>query len=182
MNIGRKLRELRLRSDLSQKELADRAGVSQGSISAIETGEQSPTLDMLEHICHALGLKVGELLADELIEPELPPHVRDIVEVVKGLDWRTSRHLAAFLKAMLLARGSQDGDGKGTEGRGESGFYTIIAAHREGRRGEELLPDTKEMIQRTTDKADKAVLEEQKKAHKIKRPKDGIPEGDTNNH
>jgi DNA-binding XRE family transcriptional regulator len=44
--------------DMSQKELAERCGIDQSDISKIERGIANPTVDTLERIAKALGLKL----------------------------------------------------------------------------------------------------------------------------
>lgn len=44
--------------NLSQKELADRAGLGQASLSRIETGKVSPDIATLQKIASALGKKL----------------------------------------------------------------------------------------------------------------------------
>jgi len=60
MNIGPKIRNLRLASELTQEELAERAGLTKGFISQIERDLTSITLDNLEHLLTALDTTVGE--------------------------------------------------------------------------------------------------------------------------
>lgn len=52
---GDLVREARLRSRISQRELARRAGTSQAAISRIESGREEPTLERLEQILAGLG-------------------------------------------------------------------------------------------------------------------------------
>ena len=63
----------RKRRDLTQEELADKAGVSRNSISMIERGEYNPTLDQLNKIAKALLLEliidVKERKPREIINP-----------------------------------------------------------------------------------------------------------------
>jgi transcriptional regulator with XRE-family HTH domain len=48
--------------DMSQMELADKAKVQQPLISKLERGTGNPTIDSIEGIATALGVKVTELL------------------------------------------------------------------------------------------------------------------------
>jgi transcriptional regulator with XRE-family HTH domain len=54
-NPGHLVREARLRSGLSQRELARRAGTSQAAISRVERGLEEPTIGRLEQILGGLG-------------------------------------------------------------------------------------------------------------------------------
>ncbi len=60
--IGTQVRQIRLARGLTQRELAERAGVSEPTvISRIERGGQVPRLDTAARIAHALGVPLGEL-------------------------------------------------------------------------------------------------------------------------
>lgn len=60
-----KLKELREQRNLSQQELARRAGIAQSSIHYIETGQKSPTYRILQKLASALGVSVADLLEDK---------------------------------------------------------------------------------------------------------------------
>ena len=53
--IGRHVRELRTRRNLSVRELASRSGLSHATVSLIERDRTSPTIDTLAAIADALG-------------------------------------------------------------------------------------------------------------------------------
>jgi transcriptional regulator with XRE-family HTH domain len=55
VEIGQRLRQLRLRLGLSQREVARRAGVSNATISMIEADRVSPSISALKQILSALG-------------------------------------------------------------------------------------------------------------------------------
>ncbi len=59
MQIGEKIRNLRLASELTQEELAERAGLTKGFISQIENDLTSISLDSLEHILTALNITLS---------------------------------------------------------------------------------------------------------------------------
>jgi transcriptional regulator with XRE-family HTH domain len=54
------LRHWRERRGYSVRELAERAGVGYVTVSRIENGRMSPTVDMLEKLAKALGITVRE--------------------------------------------------------------------------------------------------------------------------
>ena len=58
------LKDLRIKSNLSQAELAERAGISQGYLSSLERGEKQPTLPVLKRLASALGISVSALIDD----------------------------------------------------------------------------------------------------------------------
>lgn len=59
--LGRRLRELRRKRDLTQEIVADRVGCSQSHLSTIEWGERVPNLLMLIRLALALECKVTDL-------------------------------------------------------------------------------------------------------------------------
>jgi transcriptional regulator with XRE-family HTH domain len=92
----------RRRAGLSQRELARRSGVPQPSISKIERGIASPTVDTLERLLRALGMELepveapGEhdldwTLIDARLELTPEERAREIVR-----DWQ---RLEAFRRA-----------------------------------------------------------------------------------
>ena len=54
--IGQLIRDARASRGLSQDALAERAGISQPSLSQIETGDTTPRLETLDAIADALGM------------------------------------------------------------------------------------------------------------------------------
>lgn len=55
MNAARILRNARKRADLSQRELARRAGMQQPAIARIESGDVIPRADTLDRVLEACG-------------------------------------------------------------------------------------------------------------------------------
>ena len=83
--LGPRLRALRRRAGLSQRELARRARVSNGAISTIEADKVSPSVSALRQILSALGLSMGEFFAEA--EPGGEPVVfraRELTEIAGG--------------------------------------------------------------------------------------------------
>ena len=61
--IGRMIQRLREDKGLSQRQLAARAGVTNGYISQLEAGDKkNPSLAVLQRLAKALGVPVTELL------------------------------------------------------------------------------------------------------------------------
>lgn len=63
--VATRLKELRLRRELSQRELARLARVSLGTVQAVEEGQSAPSLRILARLAYALGVELTELLAPE---------------------------------------------------------------------------------------------------------------------
>jgi len=62
--IGRRVRELRLARTLSQQDLADRIGAQQTTVSAIERGENYPSIQIIQVLAEVLGTNVDYLLGN----------------------------------------------------------------------------------------------------------------------
>jgi transcriptional regulator with XRE-family HTH domain len=63
--IGGKLREERVRHGMSQKELADKMGLTPSFLSQLENDQVSPSLGTFLHLCRALGINPGQFLEPE---------------------------------------------------------------------------------------------------------------------
>ena len=61
IKFGQKVREERTRLGLSQEDLASRAGVHRTYVGMIERAEKNITLENIQKIARALGLKIHEL-------------------------------------------------------------------------------------------------------------------------
>jgi DNA adenine methylase len=59
--LGRKVKELRLSLKLTQRDLAEGAGIRQALVSQIERGEANPTLESILRIATALEVSFAEL-------------------------------------------------------------------------------------------------------------------------
>lgn len=60
--VGRVLRDHRLESSMTLRELSKKSGASLGYISEVERGIKDPSSEMLEDLCDALDITVAELL------------------------------------------------------------------------------------------------------------------------
>jgi len=59
MNIGQRLKILRLKRELTLQDVAEKLGISRGNLSGIETGRVTPSLETLSRIATALGYKLA---------------------------------------------------------------------------------------------------------------------------
>jgi len=62
--IGEKLKDLRLKQAMSQRKLADAAGVSQRAIVDLETDRREPHPSTLGKLAEALGVEPSKLFED----------------------------------------------------------------------------------------------------------------------
>ena len=63
--IGRLLKDLRMRIGLSQRQLARVSGVANATISQIEAGRLNPTVGMLKKVLDGIPISLGEFFAND---------------------------------------------------------------------------------------------------------------------
>jgi transcriptional regulator with XRE-family HTH domain len=68
MNIGEKLKDLRMKNNLTQEELADRSELSKGFISQLERDLTSPSIATLIDILECLGTNLRDFFNDVVEE------------------------------------------------------------------------------------------------------------------
>jgi transcriptional regulator with XRE-family HTH domain len=69
MNIGERLKELRIKSNYTQLNIAEFLGVDQSLISKVEKNERVLTSDMLEKLASLYGLQLQDLLNNPNAQP-----------------------------------------------------------------------------------------------------------------
>lgn len=94
MEIGARIKELRINKGLKVIELAKKAHISQPYLSDIERGRTTPSLDKLASICTALEITIGEFFG---YSTDMPPELRLMLEVAKDL---TPEQQQAFINLM----------------------------------------------------------------------------------
>jgi transcriptional regulator with XRE-family HTH domain len=66
MTLGERIKSARKKAGLSQKDLANRMGVTQSNISQYENGYKSPGYETLERFASAIGCGISDLLPGEV--------------------------------------------------------------------------------------------------------------------
>ena len=69
ITVGKLIRYYRLKSRITQEELAFRINSTPAYISCLETGKKKPSLDMLTQIADVLGVTVNDFIYDPLQKP-----------------------------------------------------------------------------------------------------------------
>ena len=64
MALWQLVREARKRAGLTQRALAQRAGVAQSTVARIESGARCPSTDMVERLVRAAGFEIRVALGD----------------------------------------------------------------------------------------------------------------------
>lgn len=75
--LGARLRKLRRAQQLTLSDLAAQSGVALSTISKIENGALSPTLDKVLRLANGLNIAVSQLIGEDIsVESEPPPNSR----------------------------------------------------------------------------------------------------------
>ena len=53
MNIGERIRKIRIEKGMTQKEIAEKCGINDANIRKYESGRQNPKIDTIEKIAKA---------------------------------------------------------------------------------------------------------------------------------
>lgn len=66
MEIGDRIREIRLEKGLTQKQVAEKAGMADSAIRKYESGKQHPKIETLQRISMALGVDLFALINNDI--------------------------------------------------------------------------------------------------------------------
>lgn len=80
-------------SQLSQKEIADRLGISKGSITNWLVGSNSPSIETLAKLCQILGVKMSEMLSDKV---EITPSEKALLDNYNKLNKAAQNTLVKY--------------------------------------------------------------------------------------
>ncbi len=70
LDVGKRIKELRTRSGMSQKELADKVGLTPSFISQLENNQIAPSLSSFIQICDALGVSLSDTLNEKTLDAD----------------------------------------------------------------------------------------------------------------
>jgi transcriptional regulator with XRE-family HTH domain len=91
--IGALVKEMRQHAQLTQRELAERAGTSQSAIAKLEQGESNPTIDTIERWARAAGFAVQFTLVPlPVVDPVVERYKRDVDRSLLRENLRMSVH------------------------------------------------------------------------------------------
>lgn len=83
MNIGEAIKKMRASRGLSQKELAEKTGMSATALCNIEKGYSFPSKDTIKAICDAMDIPVSWLLFSSITEEDVPKEKREIFKALR---------------------------------------------------------------------------------------------------
>jgi transcriptional regulator with XRE-family HTH domain len=78
MNIGNAIKQIRQHFGISQVELSERTGLSQTSISQIESGAKNPSKKSVKKICEAFEVPEAILYVMGMEDTDVPASRKDV--------------------------------------------------------------------------------------------------------
>ena len=96
MSIGRNIQVLRSRHGLSQRELANIAGVSDKAVSTWELGKKVPRMGAIQKMADYFGIRKSDIIESVSIEP--PP--KDEAKLLEGFRKLTDEGKKTILALM----------------------------------------------------------------------------------
>ncbi|WP_368490741.1 helix-turn-helix domain-containing protein [Clostridium sp. BJN0013] len=99
MNIGKKIKSLRLLNNYSTTKLSKEAGIAQSYLSDIESGKSNPTIEKLSKILDVFNISLAEFFTeDENIV--LPREFKELLKDIKNLSPEQIQLLSQLVKNM----------------------------------------------------------------------------------
>lgn len=102
--LSERLRSLRAARRMSQEALAEKAGRSIETVSNIERGTSSPTLETLDQLASALGVKTLDLLEEKSAGPAEKAVMR-IIAAARSLEPKELEIAANQIEALVRLKG-----------------------------------------------------------------------------
>ena len=114
-DIGRRLRGIRHRLELSQRQLARQSGVANATISQVEAGKLNPTVSMLKKILDGIPMGLAEFFADDdPSQDRIFFRAADLIEIADGgVSYRQVGANLTNRAIQLLAERYEPGAGTG---------------------------------------------------------------------
>jgi transcriptional regulator with XRE-family HTH domain len=109
--IGARLRRIRIRNGWSQKEFAERLGVTPSQLSRWENGKILPDTESVIDICDAVLVQSDEILrglGEVRGMLDVDVDLRDLIRIIERLDIQYRNHARETLRA-IVAQARQDG-------------------------------------------------------------------------
>lgn len=91
MNMGERIKELRIAKNMKQSDLAEKSGISRVAVGNYERGDRRPTLEIANKIAIALGVHISELLgisseSTEILGEKIMNHHEEINNLFNSAD------------------------------------------------------------------------------------------------
>lgn len=109
MDLGLRIKQLRVLRKLSQKEIALDIGINQGQYSRIESGKVEPTLASLRKIAEALEVSISELLSeDQDLNQEINVPLLEKVKLIEQLEDKEKDSILTIIDMAIAKKRFKD--------------------------------------------------------------------------
>ncbi|WP_055669434.1 helix-turn-helix domain-containing protein [Desnuesiella massiliensis] len=98
--LGQRIREERLKLNLTQEQLAEEIDISSSYMGQIERGERSVTLDTLVRLVNKLGVTIDYLLQD-YINISDDNFINQLKQLIHGRDFKQKQMALDVIKVMF---------------------------------------------------------------------------------
>jgi len=99
--LGRTIKSLRVAAGIRQGDLANRVGVTQAYLSALEAGKRTPSLALVERISSVLRVPAGALLSCSTPADDLPSKYAELYTRLQDLQ-------ELFLRLLVVEAGNRE--------------------------------------------------------------------------
>ncbi|WP_428561135.1 MAG: helix-turn-helix domain-containing protein [Solidesulfovibrio sp. DCME] len=99
--FGKRLRSLRRAKDMTQEQVAERAGLSLQSVGEIERGRGNPTLVNVERLSEALSVELTELFDLGDVKMTREQAVQEILARLEGATEEQVRALLTMVRVLI---------------------------------------------------------------------------------
>lgn len=82
-DMGARIKQIRKDRNIKLINLAHDSGISQPSLSNVENGKKTLSIETLEKVCDALGVSLSEFFSPQ--QKELPPKQYELLQAVEHL-------------------------------------------------------------------------------------------------
>ncbi len=133
MDIGSKLRQLRMQRGLTQEEMADRCELSKGFISQVERNLASPSIATLTDMLEVLGVSLASFFSDKdgektVVAPQ-DMFVKEDAETLRGsVTWLVPDAQKNDMEPILLELGDGGESWPVPPGEGEEFGYVLAGS------------------------------------------------------
>ena len=100
MNVLNKIKMLQQDRGMSMSQLANKAGLTPSTLSALFQRNNQPTIPTLEAICKAFGITISQFFADSNLPVDLTPEQACLLENWNRLSENQKDAVLALLKSI----------------------------------------------------------------------------------
>ncbi len=100
MDVGKRIKELRYKHNITTSELAKRCNVSQPVISKLENGHRIPDVPTIQKICEVFDITLADFFAPESSSVAIKGELDKLLNTAKELNPEQIESLSNFLKTI----------------------------------------------------------------------------------